>query len=326
MRLGKQIAALTGLAVAFLSFDITVYNLITKRYIDRQSDEMKSRSVAVSEYLPFTADSGIVHISAPARLSGDLPVLDGAAALFPVYSAFADALYPAESVSYDGTDFSAESAVQFSNTRGAYQAVADGTADVIFCAKPSAEQLQYAEEKGAELKLVPIGCEAFVFLVSSENPVDNLTVEQVRGIYSGAYTRWSDVGGDRSFIDAVQRNAGSGSQTAMLSFMGETEMHRSLTGALFGRAIGYSFRYYTEGLTEKRDVKMLSLNGVYPDAENIANGSYPVSSNFYAVYDAANPNPNIQLLLDFILSDDGQRIVRESGYVPLQAGEAAAQN
>ena len=322
MKLKSQIAAITALALAFVGFDLAVYRIFTRRYIDLQSGEMKRQSVAVSENLPFSEPSGIVKIESDVRLAGELPVLDGAAALYPMYSAFVHAVYPPDSVSYNGTDFMPGSAMQYSNTRGAYQAVAEGKADVIFCAKPSAEQLEYAKKRGVELELVPIGKEAFVFLVNRQNPVNDLTVEQVRGIYAGTYTKWSEVGGDDSYIDAVQRNTGSGSQTTMLTFMDGQEMHRSWLGALHGRAIGYSFRYYSSGIASNPQVKMLSLNGVYPDETHIADGSYPVSSCFYAVYDKANGNENIPKLIDFILSPEGQRIVSESGYVPLNPEES----
>ena len=66
---------------------------------------------------------------------------------------------------------------------------------IVFCAMPSAEQLEYAEEQGVELALVPIGREAFVFIVNKNNPVDNLTSKQVRDIYSGKIKKWSEVGG-----------------------------------------------------------------------------------------------------------------------------------
>ena len=320
-KLMKQLASVFALILALAAFDLAVWQGITRRYIDRHSDEMKRSSVAVSAFLPFDPDSRIVRVESGLTLSGDLPVLDGAAALYPMYAAFAHAVYPPDSVQFDGKDFTPESAVQYTNTRGAYKAVVDGTADVVFCAKPSAEQLAYAKEQGAELELVPIGKEAFVFVVSSDNPVDNLTVEQVRSIFSGQYTKWSEVGGDDTFIDAVQRNTGSGSQTAMLNFMGGIPMKRSLRGALSGRAIGYSFRYYAGDMAGTNGVKMLSLNGVSPDAAHIADGSYPVSSNFYAVYNKANDNENIPRLIDFILSEEGQQIVAQSGYVPLHAAE-----
>ena len=317
MKMGKQLCIIICMILAIVLFDISVFNIVTKRYIDNRGSEMKSRSIEVSEYLPFTEDSGICHIDTDVKLSGDLPVLDGAAALYPVFSAFVDATYPEDSVSFDGTDFTADSALQFHNTRGAYQAVVDGSADIIFCAQPSEEQLAYASEHGVELTLVPIGYEAFVFIVGKDNPVNDLTIEQVQGLYTGKYTNWSQVGGDDRLVDAVQRNVGSGSQTAMLSFMNGQEMKHSFFGALTGRAIGFSFRYYVEGLNGNSDVKMLALNGVYPSEENIANGTYPIASNFYAVYNNANSNPNIPILIDFILSEEGQAIVKQSGYTPL---------
>ena len=317
MKTRNQICIIICMVLAIILFDISVFNLVTKRYIDNRGSEMKSRSIEVSEYLPFTEDSGICHVETDVKLTGDLPVIDGAAALYPMFSAFVDATYPEDSVSFDGTDFTEGSALQFHNTRGAYQAVVDGSADIIFCAQPSEEQLQYAKDHGVELAMIPIGYEAFVFIVGKDNPVDNLTIEQVQGLYTSKYTNWSEVGGDNRLVDAVQRNVGSGSQTAMLSFMNGQEMKRSLFGTLTGRAIGFSFRYYVEGLNGNSDVKMLALNGVYPSEENIANGTYPIASNFFAVYDLANENANIPLLLDFILSEAGQEIVKESGYTPL---------
>ena len=301
MRKKLRVIKLIALVLAFVLFDISVYNVFTKRYIDKRSDEMKEKSVDVKE-----------------KLSGDLPVVDGAAALFPMYSAFVNAIYPKDSVSFDGKDFSSDSAMQYTNTRGAYKAVVDGTADIIFCAKPSQEQLEYAKQKGVELKMVPIGFEAFVFIVNKQNPVDDLTTDQVKGLYSGKYSKWSEVGGDDTYIDAVQRNKGSGSQTSMLAFMNGTDMKKSFIGALVGRSIGYTFRYYVKSMASNDNVKILSLNGVYPDEKTVASGEYPLSSNFYAIYNAANKNENVTKMIDFILSDKGQQIVQQSGYIPLK--------
>lgn len=62
-------------------------------------------------------------------------------------------------------------------------------------------------------------------------------------------------------------------------------------------------------------VKMLSLNGAYPDKENITGGSYPLVYPFYAVYRADNPNPNVKKMVDWILSDEGQQVIEDVGYV-----------
>lgn len=314
MSFHKKITVIIALVLCFVLFDLSIYNVFTKRYINNTSKAMQAKSIELEKYLPFDENSELVKINSSLKLEGDLPVVDGAAALYPVFSAFVDSFYPKDSVSFENGSFSAESKLQYSNTRGAYKSVVDGTADVIFCAEPSREQSDYAKEKGVELEFVPIGYEAFVFIVNKNNPVDNLTAEQVRDIYSGKITNWSEVGGNNRTIDALQRNSGSGSQTAMISFMGDVPMRRNIM-CLTGSAIGFSFRYYVEGIVENSDVKMLSLNGIYPDKENISNGRYPIVGNLFAVYNKTNDNPNIPIFIDWILSEEGQEIVEKNGYV-----------
>lgn len=316
MKLRKQIFAIILVVLFFTAFDLTVYENITKNYINHTSKEMQAKSIEVSDYVPFDPAAKTVKVDSTMKLSGELPVIDGAAALYPVFTSFVEATYPVDSVDFDGENFTDESRLQYTNTRGAYQAVVDGDADLIFCAKPSQEQLDYAASRGVTLELVPIGYEAFVFIVNKDNPVENLTTGQVRDIYAGKITNWSDVGGEKRHIDAVQRNSGSGSQTAMENFMGDTQMKRNLIG-FDGSAIGFSFRYYVEGLVGNSQVKMIALDGVYPDKKNISTGKYPIIANLYAVYNKDNENENIQKLMEWILSEEGQTVVEECGYVGL---------
>ena len=305
------------LLLGFAAFDFAFYSLVVKRYVNQSSVTMQAKSIELHKFLPFEQGSQIVRASSSLKLSGDLPIIDGAAALYPVFSAFVAASYPKESVEFDGQNFTDASRLKFSNTRGAYKAISDGEADLIFVAAPSKQQLDYAREKGVRLRFVTIGLEAFVFIVNTNNKVSNLTVDQVRGIYSGQYSDWSQLGGERMRIDAVQRNAGSGSQSAFLKFMGETHPKRKITG-FFGSAIGFSFRYYVEGIVQNGGVKMLSLNGAYPNKENISSRKYPLVAEIYAVYDENNKNENIRTLIDWILSPQGQSIIENSGYVPIK--------
>lgn len=317
MELFRQIMSLLLIILVFAGFDFSVYNLFTKRYINDTSEQMQAKSIELDKYLPFAEDSEVVKIDTDFRLTENLPVIDGAAALYPVFSGFVGAVYPEESVFFDGENFTPESALQYTNTLKAYKSVVDGGVDIIFCAEPSQQQLDYAREQGVELEFLPIGREAFVFIVNNDNPVEDLTVEEIRGIYSGKYTNWSQVGGDKSLIDPVQRIEGSGSQSVMVSFMDGVPMKKNPFGFM-GRAIGFSFRYYVSGIVENGGVKMISVNGVYPDKENISSGKYPVTVDFYAVYRKDNTNPNVDLMLDWILSDDGQEIVEKSGYIPVK--------
>ena len=234
-----------------------------------------------------------------------------------VYSAFVHVAYSKESVNFDGLDFTSSSRLQKTGTTKAYKAIVDGNADIIFAAKPSQEQLEYAENSRIDLIYVPIGYEAFVFFVNSKNTVQELTMEQIRGIYSGKYKNWREVGGEKTPIIAVQRVDGSGSQTAMAAFM-EDEPLMNRPASIIGRAIGYSFRLYVSNLAGKNNLKMLAINGVEPTEENIRNGIYPLMDCFYAVFRADNQKKNVKILIEWILSDEGQYIVEKTGYVPVK--------
>lgn len=320
MKLTKsQAALLIAVIGAFVLFDLSLYFGYAQKFRSGSSKLMITKSIETDRYLPFDENSGIVKYNSELTLEGELPVLDGAAALFPVYSAFFNAVYPEGSCEFSEGEFSPVSKLQYSNTIGAYKAVADGSADMVFCAAPSEEQKQYAESVGAELEYIPIGREAFVFIVNKNNPVSSLTKDQIRGIYSGEYKNWNKLGGNNENIIPVMRNRGSGSQTAMEAFMGDVPFAgRFEINRLYGSAIGFSFRYYVSDISDSSGVKMLAVDGYEPSLENIQSGDYPIVSEFYAVYRKDNDNPNVAALADWILSPEGQQIVSESGYTPLK--------
>ena len=317
----KQIVIVLIIIIYTIAFDFSFYNLITKNYINHYPESLREKSIDIKSYLPFDTDSLIVKKSASSKISnGNIPKVDGATALYPVYSAFVNALYPENSVLYDINNncFLDESKIDKTGTETAFKNVIDGTVDIIFCATPSKKQLQYAESKNVELELTPIGKEAFVFIVNKNNPVNNLTVNQIRDIYSRKIKNWKEVGGENKPIINLIRNEGSGSQTAMQIFMNKTPIKKS--GQMFyGRRIAYSFRYYVERIVQDGNIKMLSLNGVEPTADNIRNGSYPIFDNFYMIYRKDNLNPNIKVFEDYVLSKDGQNIIDKTGYVSINS-------
>ena len=316
-KLVKQILAIVGVVTFFVITNVFIYFVFTNRCVNDFSSQMQAKSVEVDEYLPFAKETGIVKKEAPEKLEGDLPVIDGAAALVPVFNSFVYSLYPESSVKYENGDFTKDSALQYHNTRGAFKGIVDGDLDIIFCAKPSDEQVQYGLDKGIELEATPIGREAFVFLVNKDNPVDNLSMQQLKDIFQGKITNWKDVGGSWRPINVVKRNQGSGSQTTLEKLVGK-DIASNFFGPL-GGSIGFSFRFYVEELTKHGHIKMLSLNDVYPSRENVQNETYPIVSNFYAFTRKGekDTNPNIKKVLDFILSPTGQEIINETGYVGL---------
>ena len=174
-----------------------------------------------------------------------------------------------------------------------------------------------------------------MFFVHKDNHVESLTAEQIRKIYAGEITNWKEVGGKNERIAAFQRNEGSGSQSMLIRFMGDkplmappTELVNDLMSGILERvshyksttaAIGFSFRYYMEGIIQNPDIKLLRVEGIAPTPENVRSGAYPITVPLYAVTYAEETNPNVQRLLDWILSDEGQTILEKTGYAGVQS-------
>ena len=286
-------------------------------------------SIDVYEYLPFEEDSKIVKIDSKTLKfteEDELPRIDGASAAFPVYSAFVNAVYPNTVELYDGV-------FEYNTTDYGYRLLAQRETDIFIGAGPSKEQKAYAEEQGTEFVYTQIGWEAFVFFVHKDNPIDSLTSEQIKKIYSGEITNWKEVGGSDEEIIAFQRDEGSGSQSMMIRFMGDTPLMEAETETISGMgavieevvdyqsragSIGYSFRYYIEGIVQNPEVKMIAVDGVAPTADNVRNNTYPIITPVYAVTYKSNPNPNVARLVEWILSEEGQYIIEQTGYVGMK--------
>lgn len=287
-----------------------------------------SSEVNIHEYQPFHDDSLVVKMDEEAilKLEDYLPILDGATAMYPLYAAFVQATYP------ENQNYLHDETVMVSTTPYAYDNLFQGKAEMIFVAGPSELQRKTAESKGLELKMTPIGREAFVFFVNKKNPIDSLTLDQIRGIYSGEITNWSQVGGNNEEIRAFQRPEDSGSQTALQYLMGDTPIMKAPTDDVvsgmggiinevaqyknYKNAIGYTFRYYSTEMVGNDEIKLLAIDGIEPTKENIRNDRYPIISEFYAIT-AGTENSNVDMLLQWILSPQGQQLVEKVGYVPV---------
>ena len=284
-------------------------------------------NINTSEYLPFVEDTKIYKLGKEASLkfdlSDDLPIVDGAAAVFPVYSAFVNAVYP-NTVKLNEYPF------LYTNTVNGYASLGAKNIDIFFGAYPSMVQILEAKNLGTEFEYTKIGSEAFVFFVNKDNPVDSLTTKQIKDIYSGKITNWKEVGGKNEEIVAFQRNEGSGSQSMLKRFMGETPImdppKEQVNGLMSGiiddvadyknhkGSIGFSFRYYLETLIANPNVKMLKIDSVEPSINNIKNGKYSIVTPLYAVTYKGNDNENVKKLIDWILSKEGQEIIEKTGY------------
>ena len=333
---------LSGFAAVTVVFAGFSFYQIHKQSIPKLSE----KSDLLVDYAPYGTGTKAVSLDdeSTLQITEDFPIIDGATALYPIYASFAKAIYPKEildnitettvngnvtSVRRNKNDY-----LDCSTTTYAYRKIVDGEADIIFAALPSDEQLSYAEENGVELVFTPIGKEAFVFFVNSKNPINDISVTDIQKIYSGELTKWSELGikglGD---IRAFQRDAGSGSQSTLEKLMAGKELMTPPTenvvsgmGGIISKtadyrnyknAIGYSFRFYTKEMVANDDIKVLSINGVYPDTDTIEDGTYPLASYFYAVT-RSDADENTLKILEWVQGGQAQRIIELVGYTPLE--------
>lgn len=300
------------------------------RYIESIPTVVENEAL-IWQYAPYEEGTKVAELEGEAmlKLTEDLPRLDGATALYPVYSAFAKEVYPMKSILNTGDS----DVLMCSKTNMAYERIVTGEADIIFVAGPSEEQKKFAEEKGVELIYTPIGKEGFVFFVNSENPLENITVSEIQGIYSGEITKWSELGVEGfGEIKAFQRPEGSGSQSGLQRLMADKEImtppKEDVVGGMggiiektadyrnFKNAIGYSYRFYATEMVQNNQIKLLNIDGIYPNEENIRNGSYPIANNFYAVT-RSDASENTKKLIRWIRSEEGQKLIELTGYTPL---------
>jgi phosphate transport system substrate-binding protein len=289
---------------------------------------VNEQGVDLRDYTPFTEGTKAVSLDEPSKLKlqSDLPKLDGATALYPLYSAFVQAVYPKDNYNVYNSN------VICTTTPDAYKNLIEGQVDVIFVARPSKEQIAAAESKGLEFKLTPIGYEAFVFFVNSKNEVEGLSTSQIQDIYSGKITNWQDAGGKNEKIRAFQRPENSGSQTMLQKIMeGKNLMTPPKEDVVAGmggiieqtssyrnykNAIGYSFLFFATEMIHNNQIRLLKIDGVYPDKNTIKSKEYPFTTELYAVT-TNTKNPNVDSFIKWILSPQGQSLVERTGYIPV---------
>ena len=87
-------------------------------------------------------------------------------------------------------------------------------------------------------------------------------------------------------------------------------------------ALGFSFRYYSTEMLRNNQIRLLSVDGVAPTVENIRNGTYPLVATAYMVTKDSPRPANVRRIVDFMLSPEGQKLVEETGYVPVGTPDA----
>lgn len=210
-------------------------------------------------------------------------------------------------------------------------ALIDGTTDIAMSSRPlKLDEKVTLEEKGLDVKEIIIAGDALAVIVNPKNKVEKLTHQQIGDIYTGKIKNWKEVGGADMKIIAYSRETSSGTYEFFKEHVLDKKnydasvLNMPATGAIVQSvsqtegAIGYIGLAY-----ETKEVKQLSVSYddgktyVAPSIESAQNGTYPISRPLYYYY-SGKKDAQIKPLIDYILSETGQKIVLEVGYVPLK--------
>ena len=219
-----------------------------------------------------------------------------------------------------------------SGTNQAYINLIQGKADLILVARePSSDELDLARTRLLDVR--PVALDAFVFMVNAANPVEGLTTEQIRSIYTGQITHWPEPWKEKA-VHGYIRDRNSGSQELMDKLiMNGTPFHEKFRyedmlasgmGGPFHRlredqfGLGFSVYYYAHFMTVSPATRLIAVDGVHPNRETIANRRYPyVTAVFVAIRNDLPEEHDARRLRDWLLSEEGQAVVAESGYIPI---------
>ena len=215
-------------------------------------------------------------------------------------------------------------------------ALINGTVDIANASrKIKTEEIEAAQANGSNPVEFVIARDAIAVIVNPENPVDQLTLQQISDIYSGVINNWSEVGGEDRPIVRLSRETNSGTHVYFLEEvlrLGEKDnktlfsMDTLLMPSSEGigaeirqnpNAIGYDgLGYVTEDMKVIAIAKEEGSEYILPSAETVNNSKYPIARDLY-MYTNNEPTGIIKIYLDWIVSTEAQTIVTELGFVPI---------
>ncbi|MCL2225917.1 MAG: substrate-binding domain-containing protein [Defluviitaleaceae bacterium] len=270
----------------------------------------------------------------------NFPLIDGSTSTIPLLREIITAMYTATTEFCNPWKYN--QLWRLSRTVPSYELLLAGEADLILVPQPSAFVLNLAAEAGVELEFIPVAAEALVFITAQENPVTEITTEQILQIYAyRTITNWAEIGGTSGRILPFNRNPHSGSQTLMDNLvLEEREMHPSLDhydyviggmGEMISItaeahtwsslheptdfALGYTVYFFLHQWAFDADIiNTLAVDGVAPSRETIISGEYPFSTNYYAVLRADTPqNHPARIIAEWLITPEGQNTVEAAG-------------
>ncbi|MEJ5362864.1 MAG: phosphate ABC transporter substrate-binding protein [Spirochaetota bacterium] len=275
---------------------------------------MKIKSVVVLFITFVIATTLIVSCSKEPR---EKIVVKGSTTVLPITQKAAEAFYEKSKIviSLSGT-----------GSGDGIKSLIDGSCDIANSSREMhTEEIALAKRKGEIIKEIAIAFDMIVPIVHPSNPVSNLTLHQLKAIYEGSVKNWKDVGGNDETIVVISRDSSSGTFEVWESkVMKQVEVRKDAllqasNGAILQtvsqnpKAIGYVGYGYCNDR-----VKMLYVNNIEPTIENGKSGKYPIARKLYMYVNEVKIKPAAKEFIDFMLSEEGQAIVKEAGFITIK--------
>lgn len=257
-----------------------------------------------------------VCFAANAAFAGALKV-DGSTTVLPIAQKVSEAYmkeYPDVNITVSG-----------GGSGNGIKAIIDGTTDIANSSRfIKDEEVKQAVEKGAYPVPFAIAYDCIVPVVNPNNPVSDITLEQLKGIYMGKITNWKELGGPSGEIVVISRDTSSGTYEVWEEKVMKKE--RVFPGALLQASSGAitqavsknknAIGYIGIGYVDK-SVKALTVNGVPGNEETTLNGRFPISRPLF-MFTRGWPTGDVLKFINYVLSPQkGQKFVKEAGFVPL---------
>ena len=203
--------------------------------------------------------------------------------------------------------------------------IVDGTCDIGNASRPIKEkEIATAEEKGVNVFANIVARDAIAVALNPVNDIDGLTLEQIKAIYTGEFSNWSQVGGSDQEIVVISRDSSSGTFEAFNELALDKEKVRpdallqasnaavATSVANTPGAIGYVGLGY---VTAK--IKAIEVNGIIPSKETVNSDTYPLARPLF-MYTDGEPTGAVKEFMDFVMSEEGQKLVEENGYISVK--------
>ena len=205
------------------------------------------------------------------------------------------------------------------------KALIDKTTDIANSSRAiKKEEMDQAKAKGSDPMEFVVAYDCIVPVMHTSNPLKNITVDQLKALYKGEIRNWKEIGGSDKPVVIISRDTSSGTYEVWEEKVMKKE--RVFPGALLQasngaivqavsknpNAIGYIGLGYMDN-----SVKMLSVNGITGSKETTLNKTFPVSRPLY-MYTPVKPAGDVKKFLDYVVSNKGQKLVEEEGFIPLK--------